>query len=638
MPGMRTLSATRRTTAAASLLLRVRGPSHRCQFQPGAVSGSANTVGVGTERPRRRGQIVPVQVAGVALLTLSTERTLAAPGDLDPSFGNGGIADTGLNQDVSLFDLAAQAEGKILAVGSELDRTFAVQFLVAARYTSTGSPDPSFAGDGVFRLDEQVSEAEAVTVQPDGKIVIAGFVVDGLLRPLVVRLNPDGSLDSTFDGDGKLVWNSCAGSGIGVDLQQNGKIVASGKNVLGRFNPDGSPDLGFGNNGQASLPFNFLRLAQMLEPSGRIVLVGNGASGPVLVAYQGDPVPTASPTPTFTPTVTPSPTSLCGNGIVETDEDCDDGNTVSGECCDSSCHFEPVTQSCDEFGQVCTVGHCDGSGRCKREALLESECPQGYVLLEAPASATVEAVVGQSSLASGSSCTTRFETRRGGVLSGNAIGDASSGTGIRLRQSSSVQQECITAGASVAVSGNPPGGCSMPPDITGGSEKLASCAQAANRAEQRRLLLLALPAGQAFGHVTVSSDQTLNVATLGAVAVVEYNSLTIGRNKTLTIQGDAGTEAVLVRVANDFRVRGWGKVSTQGIPAGPKGHPAERVLFLVGGEADIGRNGKFDGSIFAQNGVQLGMDAQARGALLAGSGTLRTGRTSHLTHAPWVLW
>lgn len=54
----------------------------------------------------------------------------------------------------------------------------------------------------------------------------------------------------------------------------------------------------------------------------------------------------------------------CGNGVVEPGEDCDDGGTVDGDCCSSSCLFDPPGAACDD-GDACTTVHgCDGSGTC----------------------------------------------------------------------------------------------------------------------------------------------------------------------------------------------------------------------------------------------------------------------------------
>ena len=70
----------------------------------------------------------------------------------------------------------------------------------------------------------------------------------------------------------------------------------------------------------------------------------------------------APPTATNTPTVTPA---LCGNSNVDPGEQCDDGNTDNGDCCSSTCHFEPAGTACNDHS-TCTSGEtCNGFGVCR---------------------------------------------------------------------------------------------------------------------------------------------------------------------------------------------------------------------------------------------------------------------------------
>ena len=76
-----------------------------------------------------------------------------------------------------------------------------------------------------------------------------------------------------------------------------------------------------------------------------------------------------TPTPTETPvpaTPTPTATPLCGNGNVDSGagEQCDDGNTVSGDCCSSTCQIEPLNQPCDDHNTCTTGSKCNGVGVC----------------------------------------------------------------------------------------------------------------------------------------------------------------------------------------------------------------------------------------------------------------------------------
>ena len=74
--------------------------------------------------------------------------------------------------------------------------------------------------------------------------------------------------------------------------------------------------------------------------------------------------PTATPVPpTATPTRTATP-GLCGNGNVDAGEQCDDGNMANGDCCSSTCHFEPSGSNCNDFNTCTTGERCDSVGRC----------------------------------------------------------------------------------------------------------------------------------------------------------------------------------------------------------------------------------------------------------------------------------
>lgn len=55
--------------------------------------------------------------------------------------------------------------------------------------------------------------------------------------------------------------------------------------------------------------------------------------------------------------------AACGDGIIGTGEECDDGNALSGDCCSATCRLEDAGNSCDD-GHPCTVDACDGAGTC----------------------------------------------------------------------------------------------------------------------------------------------------------------------------------------------------------------------------------------------------------------------------------
>jgi uncharacterized delta-60 repeat protein len=205
---------------------------------------------------------------------------LKANGALDPAFGTGGKARVDFGGTEFGFAVARQADGRIVVAGKSL-----ADGAVVARLRANGTLDPDFDGDGRLTLPG-IGEARAVLVQPDSKIVVAGNA--GLNEVMTVtRLNPDGSPDTTFDGDGTATIDFGPGQdrASGAVLQPDGKIVVVGSTQAGggvavaRINANGSPDATFGAAGKAAVDFGIATSgnAVALQPNGRIVVAGRRA-------------------------------------------------------------------------------------------------------------------------------------------------------------------------------------------------------------------------------------------------------------------------------------------------------------------------------------------------------------------------
>ncbi|MFI9152156.1 calcium-binding protein [Streptomyces sp. NPDC053367] len=226
------------------------------------------------------GRIVAAGYTGGEMAVLR----LTGDGTPDPAFGGGdGIVTANpagpiLQEGGDGRALALQPDGKIV-VGGEVGST-AFDFALM-RFTTDGSVDTTFSGDGIVRTDFGGYEAvEALAVQPDGRIVAAGSS-DG--RAAVGRYLSDGSPDTSFDGNGRVLTTGATIADIA--LQSDGRIVAAGTNgddfsVL-RYNPDGSLDGGFGAGGRATAGFGGSSDAARgvkLDSAGRIVAVGAGGT------------------------------------------------------------------------------------------------------------------------------------------------------------------------------------------------------------------------------------------------------------------------------------------------------------------------------------------------------------------------
>jgi uncharacterized delta-60 repeat protein len=204
-------------------------------------------------------------------------------GSLDPSFsGDGRQTTTFPGSDNSANDVAIQADGKIVAVGHTIEQEGHFGAFALARYNPNGSLDTSFSGDGRQTTDFGVGccdQANGVALQANGRIVAVGTPGAGWA---LARYNPNGSLDTSFSGDGRQT-TSLEGNANGVALQGDGKIIAVGGNgdfALARYSPSGSLDTSFSGDGRQTTDFGEFDQARgvALQGDGRIVAVGFGGA------------------------------------------------------------------------------------------------------------------------------------------------------------------------------------------------------------------------------------------------------------------------------------------------------------------------------------------------------------------------
>lgn len=208
----------------------------------------------------------------------SLDTTFDVDGRLTTSFGTSGDR---------AYSVVIQPDGKIVAAGSTTQPTTATDF-AAARYNPDGSLDTSFDSDGRVTTVNSASgdEAKSVVLQPDGKLVFAGYLTSVAPDFAAVRYNPDGSLDTTFDGDGRVSTPVGTGrdEGFAASLQPDGKLVIAGiatstdgDSALVRLNPDGSLDTSFDVDGKVVTPagnFDLSLADSAIQADGKIVVAG----------------------------------------------------------------------------------------------------------------------------------------------------------------------------------------------------------------------------------------------------------------------------------------------------------------------------------------------------------------------------
>lgn len=189
--------------------------------------------------------------------------TTPAPGTLDESFGNGGIVVTDFDGDNDEAKaIAIQSDGKILVAGvakiTNNNNDFAL-----VRYNQDGSLDTSFGISGKVTTNFgnlRIDVACAIALQSDGKIILAGYTNEGdsAFNFAIARYTSNGTLDDSFDSDGKLYTNITSNQNdiaYSVAIQPDGKIVVVGYTgtnadiAIVRYNENGTLDTGFDSDG-----------------------------------------------------------------------------------------------------------------------------------------------------------------------------------------------------------------------------------------------------------------------------------------------------------------------------------------------------------------------------------------------------
>jgi uncharacterized delta-60 repeat protein len=226
----------------------------------------------------------------------------AADGTLDDTFSGNGIALTNFTPGFDgCYDLALQTDGKLVAVGEAAS----IGRFALARYKVDGTLDPSFGDDGKVTTDFTSGSdfAFGVAIQTDGKIVATGRAGGHGGRVAVARYNTDGTLDTSFSGDGKATTDFTAGDdrADGVAIQGDGGIVVAGtagyfgdnaRVALVRYTTTGTPDPTFGGGGKVTTNmtagFDSAFALGVQSADQRIVVAGQTRRNVAVLRYNGD--------------------------------------------------------------------------------------------------------------------------------------------------------------------------------------------------------------------------------------------------------------------------------------------------------------------------------------------------------------
>ncbi|HRI19717.1 MAG TPA: delta-60 repeat domain-containing protein [Panacibacter sp.] len=214
----------------------------------------------------------------------------AQPGTLDKSFGDGGKA---INEAFTgnCYTIALQPDGKIVTGGYYYNELLKKSASIIARFNNDGSVDNFFGESGkvlVYESDgARASGVISLAIQADGKIMVCNLFFNQRSEGDIglIRLNTNGSIDSSFDEDG-IVIKSIGKDDIAGEmmLQPDGKILVTGKKGVKeseispvyviRYLSNGKPDDNFGEKSLVVLPENMYIheiTAIDLQPDGKIL-------------------------------------------------------------------------------------------------------------------------------------------------------------------------------------------------------------------------------------------------------------------------------------------------------------------------------------------------------------------------------
>lgn len=206
-------------------------------------------------------------------------RQLLAAGDLDPTFGNGGVIVDQALDNFFIHDSESLPDGKFILAGWA-NNTDGERDYLLRKFNANGTADTSFGGgDGIAtgRFDPAIPVAiRDIVLMPDGKIIASCHDAndpDDAVDFRIARFNADGSLDTAFSGDGFFTVPSTS-SFAAFSVQSDGKFLFSDTHFIKRFNADGTVDTAFGTGGTVQEVIEF---AFTIEPltDGSILLGGS---------------------------------------------------------------------------------------------------------------------------------------------------------------------------------------------------------------------------------------------------------------------------------------------------------------------------------------------------------------------------
>jgi len=189
---------------------------------------------------------------------------------------------------IRLHAASMQPDGKIVCCGRIIQSEN--HGVLVLRYTTNGALDTSFGTDGLVRtLVNNSAEANALLIQPDGKILIAGYTQSATTELLIIRYLPDGSLDPSFGSSGITITSIEDGvNATAIGLQSDNKIIVTGtvnsvgqnKFFVARYTTSGLLDAPYGTGGIATTVIgnNARSTSLVVQPDNKVIIGGTTTS------------------------------------------------------------------------------------------------------------------------------------------------------------------------------------------------------------------------------------------------------------------------------------------------------------------------------------------------------------------------
>lgn len=224
----------------------------------------------------------------LVLQLIFTNNIYSQYGNLDSSFGSNGVtitdASNNLNNDYGT-SIIVKDNGTFLVTGYSTNTNGDTDFAIV-QYSFDGLLDTSFGNNGIAIIDINGFDDYALSsvLQSDGKIILVGYTINTNKDITIIRLNSDGSLDTSYGNNGIYTFDSGANdSGETVSILPNNKIVV-GCNISSNYGvlkvtENGITDVNFGSNGMTITSLGGGDYIQdiKLQSNGKILITGTSS-------------------------------------------------------------------------------------------------------------------------------------------------------------------------------------------------------------------------------------------------------------------------------------------------------------------------------------------------------------------------